>query len=350
MNKPFYRQWMQLSLIWVLIALVPVGRAYLNLTYDASFYIIILIAGLIIIPFLILWLKLLQAKKVSWAVIVIIQLALAILPALAFHYYSDEGLTKMKMRISMQQLQQMSATQQTTFHLLSGNSYTVFSSLMLLSGFALLIEYNEQLRQKRTKESQLQVNLAKSQVKALQSELQPHFIFNTLHSVSSLMQFDKDRAERLIEGFSILLRNYLDIISETFYTLEEEVFFLREYIEVQKLRHGGNIELDMNIPPACLHIEVPVVLLQPVIENSIKHGWTNRDTLLKICVEVVVTGKNALQINVQDNGTAVKINERPGIGIRNLKDRLDLLYPGSYTFFENQQTGYQTQITIPIKP
>lgn len=349
MRKIFIRQWIQLSLIWIIIALVPIGRVYLNSgPTDTGFYLLILFLGLLLIPLLIFWIKLLQKKKQGWIKIIVIQLLLSVATALLFRYKSDEGSTAMKTKINFREFQQMPVIKKTGFVLFSGNSYTIFTSLMMLSGLALLIEYNEQLRQKKNKENELKINLAISQIKILQSELQPHFIFNTLHSASSLMEFDVNKAQQLIEQFSVLLRNYLSIINRQFYSFEEEIFFLREYINIQELRHNGKIDVDFKIPPACLTLEIPVILLQPVIENSIKHGWIDRKKTLSIIISAEQSG-GSLFINVMDNGIAGSSPTSSGIGIRNLKERLGILYEDLFSFSEGWENGYYTKISIPIK-
>ena len=349
MNKTFRRKWIQLSLIWIVIALVPVGRVYLYFTpIEAWFYIVVLLIGLFLCPFLLLWINFLQKRKQSWIRIIFIQILFSILLAIIFHYATEESPRMMKRRMSPNELKQMPATQQASFHFFSGNSYTIFTSLMILSGLALLIDYNEQLRQRKNRELQLQADLALSQIKALQSELQPHFLFNTLHSVNSLMEIDINKAQLLIEKLSFLLRNYLDIINRNFYSLSEEIEFLKKYIEVQQLRHNGTIEFDLQITNNCLKYEVPVILLQPIIENSIKHGWTNRQIPLHLLIKAECENEK-LHIKVQDNGKAITSSDGSGIGIRNLKERLSVLYNSNFSFSEKNNNGYFSHLVLPIK-
>src|SRR5215217_9684314 len=135
MNKTFRRKWVQLSLIWIVIALVPVGRVYLYFTpIEAWFYITVLILGLMLCPLLLSWIQFLQRKKQSWIKIIFIQLFFSILLAIVFHYATEESPKAMKKRVSFEELKQMPATKQASFHFFSGNSYTIFTSLMILSG------------------------------------------------------------------------------------------------------------------------------------------------------------------------------------------------------------------------
>lgn len=341
---------MQLSLIWTIVALVPIGRIYLfdPFPYQVWFYIIILALGLLLIPLLIVWISFLQRKKFNWIKIVLAQVFLSVLIALLFHYTTNESSTAPRKRTSQSEFQQMPVVKKVTFHLFSGSSYAIFTSLMMLSGLTLLIEYNEQLQQKKIRENELKINLVMSQIKALQSELQPHFIFNTLHAASSIMEVDVKKAQQLLERLSFLLRNYLDIINRHYYSLEEEIGFLNEYIKIQELRHSGSIELKIEIPDDCLKLDIPVILLQPVIENSIKHGWMDRKMPLRININVKRVA-DSVSISVKDNGVPVNAGHGSGIGIRNLKERLAVLYGTACSFSEKTNGGHHTKIIIPAR-
>lgn len=350
MKSSLTRQWLQLSLIWIVIALVPVGRVYLFEPYpfQSMFYIILLVLGLLLAPLLLLWIRFLQRKKFNWVKIILMQFLLAVSVSLLFHYAAGESSTTLKRRVSMQELRQMPAPKKMAFHLFSGSSYAIFTSLMMLSGVALLIEYNEQLRQKKNKETELKMNLVMSQIKVLQSELQPHFLFNTLHTASSLMEVDINKAQYLLERLSSLLRSFLEIINRHFYFIEEEIAFLKEYITIQELRYNGSIELSMQVPEKCMKLDIPVILLQPIIENSIKHGWIDKKKRLHVTIKVECAN-NLISITASDNGTPVNTVYKPGIGIRNLKERLEVLYGNTFSFTEQTNNGRRTHITFPVR-
>jgi len=350
MNRTFTRQWLQLSAIWMAIALVPIGRTFLvdPFASQAWFHVIVLVFGLLLCPLLVLWFAFLQRKKQSWLRIMLIQFILSILLSLWFYYAIDENFGIMKKRTSSIELEQMQPEKKFSFYLFAGSSYSIFASMMMLSGLGLLIGYNEQLRQRKTRETELEINLVRSQVKALQSELQPHFLFNTLHAASSLMEVDVVKAQQLIERLSFLLRNYLDIIDREFYSLGEELAFIDEYIEIQKLRHNGSIKTEIDIPPDCKQLQVPVVLLQPILENSVKHGWVDRKKELKVLIRAEQL-HDSLQITVKDNGNETITSQKTGIGIRNLKERLTALYGDNYTYTEGWDNGYYSQIILPIQ-
>ena len=278
MKKAFIRQIIQFATIWSIIALAPAGRAFLffpNMP-DKWFYLYLWILGIVMSPLVITWFNFLQRKKQGWFMITLIQFGFAVIISIAFHFatFIPEG--TMKRRISSEEFEKMNNVNRFSFSFFSGSTYSVFTSFMMLSALGLLIVYNEQLRRRKLSESELRETLMRMQIKALQSELQPHFIFNTLHTASSVMETDVERAQQLIERFSFLLRTYLELIDRNFYTVQEEIDFLQEYIEVLQYRYNGMIKLSLSINENCLQQRVPVVLLQPIIENSVKHGWQDR--------------------------------------------------------------------------
>jgi len=350
MKRTFTRQWLQLSIIWIVIALVPIGRVYLVDPFPMQvwFYLIILVFGLLLCPLLVWWFSWLQRKKQTWIRIILIQFVLSVLLSLWFYKVVDERPGLMKRRTSKVELQQMQPEKKFSFYLFSGNSYYIFTSLMMLSGLGLLIGYNEQLRARKTREAELEISLVRSQVKALQSELQPHFLFNTLHAASSLMETDVAKAQELIERLSFLLRSYLDIIDREFYSLQEELDFIDEYIAIQQLRHNGSIVTTIDIPQDCKQLQVPVVLLQPILENSVKHGWVDRKRELRILIRAVRVG-DFLHVTVKDNGDELPASQKAGIGIRNLKERLAVLYGDKYKYSEGWDDGYYSQMILPIQ-
>jgi LytS/YehU family sensor histidine kinase len=326
------------------------GRASLfnSHPHEKWFHLVLLIIGVILCPILIGWFNYLQKKKQSWFTIALVQFIIAITLSAGFQWatYVPEG--TYKMRKGPEEFQAMSEVKKVSFVLFSGSTYSIFTSFMMLSALGLLIVNNEQIKQRKLQESALRENLMRMHIKALQSELQPHFIFNTLHSASSLMETDIEKAQQLIERLAFLLRSYLEIINRQFYGLDEELNFLKEYIEVQQLRHNGTIRMDVQVDTACLSFSIPVILLQPIIENSIKHGWTDRSIELRISVEIKRSSRHLI-IQVRDNGSGKSNATRSGVGLRNLAERLHVLYNDDYSFHYQIDNGYFTEFRLPIR-
>lgn len=177
MSKSFTRQWLQLSAIWVLIAFVPIGRLYLNdqLALNVGFYLVIVIIGLILTPLFILWLSYLQRRNLTWFAIILIQLSISVLLSLSFYYAVKEHPGIVKSRTSASELASMDVIDQIRFYFFSGNSYSIFASLMMLSGLGLLIVYSGQLRQRKLRHEEFERDylLNNPQSKLLYEKEQP---------------------------------------------------------------------------------------------------------------------------------------------------------------------------------
>ncbi len=160
MSKSFTRQWLQLSAIWILIAFVPIGRLYLNgqLALNVWFHLVVVVLGLILTPILIAWLSYLQKWSLGWLPIIIIQLVSSVLLSLWFYYVAKEHPGIVKSRTSVADLASMDVIDKIRFYFFSGNSYSIFASLMMLSGLGLLIVYSEQIRQRKIRYEEFEHN------------------------------------------------------------------------------------------------------------------------------------------------------------------------------------------------
>ena len=346
MNNTIVRQWVQLSAVWFLVAAIPVGRAWLFDFPDVWFYFIILILGVILAPFMITGISYLQRKGRNWVFIIGIQIGMALALSTVHHFLTAIPEGEMRKRVSDFDLQKMDTTNRMTFYVMSGSTYSVFTSFIMLSAMGLLIVYNEQVRQRGIRESSLRESLSRAQIKALKSELQPHFIFNTLHSVNSLMETDVEKAQDLIEQFSFLMRQYLAVIDRQFYTVRDEVDFLEKYVGVLQYRYAQQISFNTSVSDECHNKDIPVILLQPVIENCIKHGLTSG-----LVINMRCTLENGMIVlSVKDNGTKSPDDmTRLGIGLRNLQERLAIIYGDQYVYMTEFDNGYVTKISLPAR-
>lgn len=347
MNNVGLRQWLQLSIVWFLVAAIPVGRAWLFSFSDFWFYVTILAAGLAVAPFLVIWISYLQRSGRGWFFIIIFHAAVAVGLSAIHHSLTSVPKGEMRRRVSEAELKSMDTPDRVTFYALSGSTYSVFTSFMILSALGLLVVYNEQIRQRIIGESALRESLTRSQIKALQSELQPHFIFNTLHSVNSLMETDVEKAQDLIEQFSFLMRHYLSVTEKQFYTLRDEVDFLKQYVAVLQYRYAKEIVFEAAVSEEYLSMNVPVILLQPVVENCIKHSRIDNSERLVIELKCRTEGKTIV-LTVRDNGTAPSTDSvRLGVGLRNLQERLSFIYGDKYSYSSKFDNGYVTTVSFP---
>ncbi len=188
-----------------------------------------------------------------------------------------------------------------------------------------------------------------AQLQTLRAQLQPHFLFNTLNGIASVMHDDVPTADRMLNRLSDLLRMTLADGGQPEVVLRQELAFVQAYIELEKLRFGRRLAVDCEVPEGLLHWPVPPFILQPLVENAIKHGVSTRAAGGTIAIRAV-QGQACLVLEVE--------NEAPpqaggvdgfGIGLRNTRERLQVLY-GSAQHFELQEAGSRTvaRIRLPL--
>jgi two-component system LytT family sensor kinase len=189
------------------------------------------------------------------------------------------------------------------------------------------IEYYRRYRVRELKASQLEAKLALAQLEVLKTQLQPHFLFNTLHAISALMYRDLEGADRMIARLSDFLRIALESAGVQEVTLKREMEYLDKYLEIEQVRFGERLTVRRAIDPEALDLLVPNLVLQPLVENAVRHGIAPRTSGGQIDVGArAVDG--ALTITVADDGPgAVAIRE--GVGISNTRARLEHLYGAS---------------------
>lgn len=189
--------------------------------------------------------------------------------------------------------------------------------------------YYTKYRYRELRSVQLQAQLSDARLLALKSQLQPHFLFNTLHSISSLMLRDVRSADTMIARLSDLLRMSLEEPGEHVTSLKREMEFTQAYLEIEKIRFGDRLSVTFDVPPRILDVLVPQCLLQPLVENSIKHGISRRTSGGEITVRASTVGDRLL-LSVTDNGPEnAPPRDRPvrfGLGLNATRERLRTLY------------------------
>ncbi|MDX1532561.1 MAG: histidine kinase, partial [Rhodothermales bacterium] len=182
----------------------------------------------------------------------------------------------------------------------------------------------------RAEAARLEAQLSEARLDALRMQLNPHFLFNTLHAVSALVERDPAGVRTMIARLSGLLRHVLDGGARQEVPLRDELAFLRGYLEIQRVRFQGRLEVEEDAAPAALDALVPNLVLQPLVENAIEHGVSGKEEGVG---RIVITARRdgaALVLEVRDNGPGpARTNgtaARPGVGLRNTRERLDALY------------------------
>jgi two-component system LytT family sensor kinase len=212
--------------------------------------------------------------------------------------------------------------------------------------------YYIRYRHRELRSVQLQAQLSDAKLLALKSQLQPHFLFNTLHSISSLMLQDVGAADTMIARLSDLLRMSLEDTGEHVTSLKREMEFTQAYLEIEKVRFGDRLSVTFDVPARILDSQVPQCLLQPLVENSIKHGISKRTSGGEITVRAYPVGDRLL-LSVQDNGpqNAPAKGDRPvhfGLGLKATRERLQSLYGENQDLTLNFLSDGHVEVNILI--
>src|ERR1700733_13850589 len=212
------------------------------------------------------------------------------------------------------------------------NDFIVFVAV-LAAGFARNYFWRYQVRREESvrlqaQAAQLQAQLADARLSALRMQLNPHFLFNTLHAVSALVERDPRGVRRMIARLSELLRTSLDEADEQEVPLQRELTFTERYLDVIQIRFQGHLRVEMHADDNVRDALVPNLILQPLVENAIKHGISKLSSGGHIEVRATREGERVL-ISVRDNGPEVDLAKAPSphsLGLRNTRARLAALY------------------------
>ena len=232
------------------------------------------------------------------------------------------------------------------------NNYSYVTCLAIF-GVNYAFDYYTKFRERDLKTSQLEAKLAQTQLQVLKMQIHPHFLFNTLNAISALIHKDREAADRMIVHLGDMLRIILDNAGEQEVSLGKELEMLTPYLEIEKTRFSDKLVISTDIEPETRFAKVPNLLLQPLVENAIKHGISRRTTGGTINISAKKeNGK--LQIRISDNGKGLppddKKNVKEGIGISYTRGRLAYLYTANHTFSieNNDDGGVIVNIVIPF--
>jgi two-component system, LytTR family, sensor kinase len=196
------------------------------------------------------------------------------------------------------------------------------------------VRYFLQLRQREIHLAQNAALLTKAQLSALKMQLQPHFLFNTLNAITALLRQDPMRAERMIEHLGSLLRTSLAYGDVQQVTLAKELELLAPYLAIEKERFGERLRVEEQVDPDTLDAQVPHLILQPLVENALRHGIAGRPGPGTIAIHAARDG-DMLVLEVKDDGMTLPADWAPpekGVGITNVRSRLRQLYPDRHEF------------------
>jgi len=233
----------------------------------------------------------------------------------------------------------------------------------LLLGIAHLVLYYRRYREREQAAEQLARGLTEARLQALKMQLQPHFLFNTLNAISALIPAEAKPARRMVARLGDLLRTTLEHEDTQEVTLREELAFLEPYLEIEQARLEDRLTVVMNIAPETLDARVPHLLLQPLVENAVRHGIAARIEPGKVEISASRTPDDRfLQLEIRDDGLGLNRDNdrnndrgndarpRRGVGLTNIRSRLEQLYGNEHRFkLENQAGGgVLVRITLPF--
>jgi sensor histidine kinase YesM len=226
--------------------------------------------------------------------------------------------------------------------------------LIALTGYA--YNYYRRFRQGQVRTLQLEAQLSQAQLQALKMQLHPHFLFNTLHSISALLNHDPEAARKMITRLGDFLRLTLENSGTQEVTLQQEIEFLRCYLEIERIRFQDRLMTRVDVSPPALDAKVPNLILQPIVENAIRHGIAPRSS--PGLIEILAKPQNGtLRIQVRDNGPGLppdRTSEKmftKGLGLANTERRLDQLYGAAHRFdlVNDPEGGLIVTLEIPFK-
>ncbi|MEO5859458.1 MAG: histidine kinase [Pyrinomonadaceae bacterium] len=209
-------------------------------------------------------------------------------------------------------------------------------------------------RERELQTSQLEARLAQSRLQVLKMQLHPHFLFNTLNAISELVHRDPDIADRMLTDLSDLLRMSFENLEVQEIPLKQELEFLRKYLEIEQTRFHDRLEVKMDIGSDTLDASVPNMILQPLVENAIKHGISPRAEGGHINIGAS-RNNGHLHLSVSDDGVGMPSNDAKliaeGVGLSNTRRRLKHLYGDGHKFqlTPEGEHGVNVRLDIPYK-
>jgi two-component system LytT family sensor kinase len=217
----------------------------------------------------------------------------------------------------------------------------------LLVAVVHLISFQERVRQTELKSALLQSQLSTAKLETLRAQLQPHFLFNTLHTISELIHIDPNAADAMVIRLGRLLRVSLEYTADTEVSIDREMEIVGAYLDLHRMRHGDRLSSTIDVEPSVRNALVPPMILQPLVENSLRHGLNRRAAGGRIWVSARRHG-NRLRLTVSDDGVGLPGTIVEGVGLSNTRTRLHQLYDTDQTFRLGARGEGGTEATIEI--
>ena len=241
-----------------------------------------------------------------------------------------------------------------TFYSILGGFFSRFMEYWMVFIGLTIWGYYQAFKKQKLKLAQIKAELFETKLEVLKAQLQPHFLFNTLNSVSALMTRDVQKAQRVLSNLAQLLRTLFKHDKDHMVTLSEELDFIQGYLEIEAVRFSDRLQVVYKIDQDTKKALVPRLILQPLVENSLKHGISKSN----MGGEIVVTtcrSNDRLMLTVSDNGKGMpnkdQIWKMAGIGLKNTRERLEQLYEeDQHIEIESySEKGFMVKLEIPFE-
>jgi two-component system, LytTR family, sensor kinase len=230
----------------------------------------------------------------------------------------------------------------------------IHDQYIIAVGVYYVIRYFQGLQHQEQEKSELTLKNKEMQISLLKSQINPHFLFNTLNSINTLIGSSKEQARKVITQLSDIFRYALDSHGDQMVRLVHELDFIDNYIRIQQIRFGDRMKFVKEIDFSCLSVQIPPMILQPLVENSVKYGIAPKDEGGTIIL-IVKRFNNMIFFEVKDDGlgsNAKKVMDgsSSGVGIKNTDQRLRSIFgPGSGLRIHSNEWGYSVSFFIPLE-
>jgi LytS/YehU family sensor histidine kinase len=207
------------------------------------------------------------------------------------------------------------------------------------------IEQKRKFDEKELELSRLRELKTKAELDVLHAKINPHFLYNALNSIADLSVTDGKKARKMTIALADLFRYSINYSDHNYSTVSDEIEMAEAYMLIEKIRFEDKLNYTVHVNEDVNHYLVPRFILQPIVENAVKHGLKATGKITEVDIEVKIE-KGNLQINIADNGPAFPDELIPGYGIKSIYDKLDLLFPGAYEVYFTNQPGKRVSIQL----
>jgi putative flippase GtrA len=243
------------------------------------------------------------------------------------------------------------------FEVVPGAAWVIVAAMVIafpiIHGTEMALRFLRQVQEKERQEERLRALATEAELRALKAQINPHFLFNTLNTIAELIHADSERAEATVERLAEMFRYVLNGSERGLVPLEEELAFLDDYLEIERVRFGDRLRVSREVAPEALDLLVPSLVLQPLVENTLRHGQ-GADDRIDLGITIHTAGDRTV-IAISDQGRGMpahpKIGEGPGHGLYNVDQRLRKTYGQAYGLgiSANRPQGTIVTLTIPMR-